>query len=166
MVTLLLRPADEVVDLGLQVHPPAADREPDQLSVLPKPSDLAFALFEHLAHFGKTPAWARHTKHFAGCGKSAHRPEYRSRYSESVLPVRLDCHSYFATFDSAKMQEEKPHIIEFNVSHDARLVVSRLSRKFIGDGIVQLIYGIVDHAFRHFRVDLSSRDVFVSKHFT
>lgn len=62
------------------------------------------------------------------------------------------------------MEEENTGIIEFNVFHDARLLINDLQRVFVGNSVAYLVYRLVDHAFRNFRIDLSGRDVFVAEH--
>lgn len=62
------------------------------------------------------------------------------------------------------MEEEKTGIIEFNVFHDARLLINDLQRVFVGNSVVDSVYRLVDHTFCNFRIDLSGRDVFVAEH--
>lgn len=62
------------------------------------------------------------------------------------------------------MEDKKTGIIEFNVFHDARLLINDLQRVFVGNSVVDSVYRVVDHAFRNFRIDLSGRDVFVAEH--
>lgn len=68
------------------------------------------------------------------------------------------------TFDTAKMEDKKTGIIEFNVFHGARLFINDLHRVFIGNPVVYSIYRLIDHAFRDFCIDLSGRDMLVSEH--
>ena len=62
------------------------------------------------------------------------------------------------------MEDKKTGIIEFNVFHDARLLVNDLQRVFVSNSVVYLVYSLVDHTFRNFRIDLSGCDVFVAEH--
>ncbi len=48
------------------------------------------------------------------------------------------------------MEDKKTGIIEFNVFHDARLLVSNLQRVFVSNSVVYLVYSLVDHTFRDF----------------
>ncbi len=62
------------------------------------------------------------------------------------------------------MEDKKTGIIEFNVFHDARLLVSDLQRVFVCNSVAYSVYRLVDHTFRNFRIDLSGCDVFVAEH--
>ncbi len=48
------------------------------------------------------------------------------------------------------MEDKKTGIIEFNVFHDARLLINDLQRVFVGNSVVDSVYRLVDHTFRDF----------------
>lgn len=46
------------------------------------------------------------------------------------------------------MEDKKTDIIEFNVSHDARLCVSDLQRTFVGDSVADPVYRVVGNIYK------------------